>query len=220
MHPIHLFFCLVTLFFQTFPSLSHSAQYYITDVAQYSIRRGPTTEHKILHFLQSGQPVKIMEQREGWSYIETLETNSQPASGWILTRYLMKRQPHETQVKLLLEENRILKEDGEKNQLRCSSSIQTLESLEQQLSEREQELSLTKNSLEQLTLDSADYLALRKQHEIQTQKYESIVKENTRLTSENQHKNLIIGGGLVFGGLFLGFLWGSREKKRSSRRFF
>lgn len=201
-----------------FPFHAHAESLYITDVSQFSIRRGPSTEHKILYFLNSGQPVKILEQKNGWAHIQSIDTASQPVSGWILSRYLIQRMPHAQQITLLMEENEILKQQTEENRQACAVATENVNILEKNLAESEQALNQAKSSLEQLSRDSEGYLTLRQSCAVQKKENETLVHENTRLRSENQQKNMMLGGGLVFGGIFLGFMWGRREKQRSSGR--
>ena len=84
---------------------------YVTDSFRISLRRGPSIENKILKFLPSGQPVKILETQEGWSRVQLPEDNEGVLTGWVLRRYLITRLPWEDQTEQLRKENTQLSEE-------------------------------------------------------------------------------------------------------------
>ena len=112
-----------------------AAKAYVTDSFRISFRGGPSTENKILKFLASGQPVEVFEAQEGWSRVRPIQSGQGSVEGWVLTRYLITRQPWEIQVQSLKQENTELKEklasiDKEwKETLRRETTQETLQTL-------------------------------------------------------------------------------------------
>ena len=96
--PLILGLCLVD---QT----SWATKAYVTDSFRISLRRGPGIENKIIKFLPSGLPVETLGSQEGWSRIHLLKPEEGKMEGWILTRYLITRQPWEVQAHSLKQEN-------------------------------------------------------------------------------------------------------------------
>jgi len=58
---------------------------YVTDSLRLEVRTGPSTGHRIIRMLESGTPVTVLEDSEGYSRIRA----AGGADGWILSRYLM-----------------------------------------------------------------------------------------------------------------------------------
>lgn len=187
----------------------------MTDSLEISVRRGPTTAHRILRFIESGHPVKILEENDGWSHIQTLDSAS--TKGWVLSRYLTRKLPLRIQVLQLEDENRNLTE-------RFTSTFDALEKVEQErmhlkeaLAQSTDLLDETQKKLEEIIRDSAGYLNLKEKAEHLEKERDTLLHENIALRTQTRNQALLIGGSLVFGGLFLGFFWGRRQKRYSSR---
>ena len=58
---------------------------YVTDQLKLTLRSGPSTEHKILAVVESGQKVEMLEPGEDWSKVRTANGKE----GYVLARYLM-----------------------------------------------------------------------------------------------------------------------------------
>ncbi|MDY0163729.1 TIGR04211 family SH3 domain-containing protein [Desulfobotulus sp.] len=213
-----LFFCLSGLLFFASSGMAQARQAYVTDNFQISIRRGPTTEHRILRFISSGQAVEVLEETDGWSHIRTIEPADRQITGWVLTRYLIHRLPHEYQSLLLTEQNEKLQKQSLEDQKARKLAEEELNRLQNLLSETQTQLENTQRSLDQLTEDASDYLTLRQNCTEQEKEHEKLLSENIILRKQTRHQSLLIGGGLVLAGLFLGFMWGRREKNRYSGR--
>jgi SH3 domain protein len=84
---------------------------YVTDSFRISLRRGPSIENKILKFIPSGQPLKVLESQEGWSRVKASESEEGMVEGWVLSRYLITRAPWQRQAESLKQDNTRLKEE-------------------------------------------------------------------------------------------------------------
>ncbi|MFW6147939.1 MAG: TIGR04211 family SH3 domain-containing protein [Thermodesulfobacteriota bacterium] len=82
---------------------------YVTDFFEITLRTGPNTENKVLSVISTGEPVEILETREGWSYIRLVDEENKK-EGWVLNRFLVDRLPWKTQFQSVQEENNRLRE--------------------------------------------------------------------------------------------------------------
>src|SRR5688572_20816900 len=79
---------LIGLMLLTFAASAQAQTRYVSDRQNLEIRRGPSTEHAILRWLEPGNEVQVLEQdqQSGWSRVRV---SDQGTEGWILTRFLM-----------------------------------------------------------------------------------------------------------------------------------
>ena len=59
---------------------AQTATRYVTDRTQVELRRGPSTEYRILRYLEAGDRVEVLEQNEGFSRVKV---GDQDTEGWI-----------------------------------------------------------------------------------------------------------------------------------------
>ncbi|MFW5901736.1 MAG: TIGR04211 family SH3 domain-containing protein, partial [Thermodesulfobacteriota bacterium] len=142
-----------------------AATKYVSDRLDITVRSGPGIQYRIIKNLPTGTRVQTLEQKEGWTRIKL----SEERDGWVLNRYLSNDVPDSKKYKALKEQCEPL----EKQMAELESANQTLKAENQALSEElsavRQELSKTRQNFEQLKEKSADYLALKKEHEKLTQ---------------------------------------------------
>ncbi|TWI71765.1 SH3 domain protein [Desulfobotulus alkaliphilus] len=211
-----IFFFTLLLMAPCTPRLLLADQAYVTDSLEISIRRGPTTAHRILRFIESGHPVKVLEENDGWSLVQTLDSAS--TNGWVLSRYLTRKLPLKKQVLRLEEENRDLTERFTSTYAAWEKAEQEGIDLKEALSQTQTLLDETREKLDQLTKDSAGYLYLKEKAETLEKERDTLLHENIVLRTQTRNQTLLIGGGLVFAGLFLGFVWGRRQRRYASGR--
>lgn len=184
--PIMLGLCLVD---QT----SWATKAYVTDSFRISLRRGPSIESKIIKFLPSGLPVEILVSEEGWSNVRLLKPEEGKMEGWILTRYLINRQPWEVQAHSLKQENAQLKE---------------------KLARIEKEWE------EALKRKAADYLKLKAAYENTQETIQTFTRENETLMSSHRNRWFAMGALVLLCGLMIGLIIGRQQKKRQSSLYY
>ena len=81
---------------------------YVTDIFQITMRTGPSIQNKIVRMLSSGQPVEVLETQDEWSHVRFLHRENE-IEGWVMSRYLISRQPWALQAKILRKDNEQLK---------------------------------------------------------------------------------------------------------------
>lgn len=160
---------------------------YVTDQFRISLRRGPSTENKILKFLPSGYPVVILEDQEGWSLVRSRDDENESITGWVLSRYLITRQPWEKQAKSLLQENAELKKrlDGFENEWK--------QALQQQTDKHEK---------------------LKAEYDASQINIQKLTKENQRLKFSQRDRLFILGALMLFLGLISGLVVGRPKQRR------
>ena len=179
----------ITLGLSLMAQASWAGKAYVTDSFRISLRRGPTIENKILRFLSSGLPVDVLESKEGWSRVQTLESGQNSIKGWVLSRYLITRLPWETQVKSLKQENAQFKK---------------------KLARIEKEWEET------LKREVGDYLKIKTEYQTMQRTVQTLTKENERLKSSQKNKGFALGAFVLLIGLVIGLVAGNKQKKRRS----
>jgi len=166
---------------------SWAANAYVTDSFRINLRRGPSTENKILKFLPSGYPVEILETQEGWCFVHASDDKQDSIKGWVLSRYLIDRLPWEYQTKSLLQENEMLKK----------------------------KLARIENKWEAALKQQTDkYQKLEASCESSQKTIRMLTQENESLRLSQRNRLFISGALILFCGLVSGMIAGRQKKKR------
>lgn len=207
-------FCMIT------PSVR--ATTYVSDQLEVPLRIGPGPRYKIVSMLQSGHMIEVISEEDGWSKVRSVNGNGDK-EGWILSRYLMNREPWERHVKTLETENAKLREmmSPTKEDLLKMTTRNT--NLALALKERTQELETLKGNYESLRKSTSDVLALKKRFQ-KTRSDLTRIKaalaktsaENEILRSSQRNKWFLAGALVLLLGLLIGLMMGRRDKKRRS----
>ena len=206
-------------------ALSGWAAVYVSDKLEAPLRIGPGTEFRIVGMLRSGQTVEVASEKEGWSKVRVAGDGG-GKGGWILSRYLMRREPWERRVKSLEAENAKLKETftpmaGELQEVRA----QNIE-IDKELKKAKESLRTVKNDYNKLKNDASGFLELKKNFDTTkadlTRAQEELAKvteENMQLRSSHRHRWFLAGALVLLFGLIIGLTMGRREKKRTSKLY-
>jgi SH3 domain protein len=191
---------------------------YVSDVLKVTVRRGPSTEYKVIAVAESGELLEILEESEDWS-LARLQNGKE---GYVMTRYLTAEPTHkilyeQLQVKqkalaerasALSEENARLKEEN--NQLKSA------------LSSTEKSLNKVEGDFQELKAGSAEYLTLKtdfkkvsEQLSEQTQKADRLDKELSKVELNQYIKWFLAGSGVLLVGFIVGFS-ARRQRRRPS----
>ncbi|MBW2609356.1 MAG: TIGR04211 family SH3 domain-containing protein [Deltaproteobacteria bacterium] len=196
--------------------ISWASKAYVTDSFRISLRRGPSIENKILKFLPSGQPVEILESKEGWSRIQVLEQDQDSSSGWVLSRYLITRLPWKDQAMDLSRGTaRLTKELGQVKK-KLDQKVQREKQLSTEVKQYTEALNKSRYEYDTLKTEAADYLKLKEAYETVQKDIQQLLKEKEELRSSQTRKWFAIGALVLLCGLIIGLLVGRQEKKRKS----
>ena len=207
---------LIVIFVGWFSSSGSAETMYVTDVLKLTLRSGPSTEHKILAVIKSGQEVDVLETGEEWSLV-TLENGKE---GYVLTRYLLPEPPHRVRLEQLQKKHKALMQQAatlleENTQLRNENS-----SLKSNLSSNEKILKNLSNDYKKLKAGSAEFLDLKSKYKNiseqltkQTKKAKALDEELSGVEKNQYIKWFLAGSGVLLVGFIVGF-----AAKRGRRR--
>jgi len=182
---------------------------YISDELKVPVRRGASTQHKIIRFLQSGAAVVVLENSGDFSRIRT----SSGQEGWVSRSDLMAQPSARAQLARAGERVESLK--TQRNELReeirnQKALIAEQQQANEQLLGENQKITQT---LESLKKTAARPVQLEKENKTLSQDLETaqqniadLTKENSRLEDESIREWFLVGGGVSIGSLILGLI--------------
>lgn len=182
---------------------------YVTDSLKLESRTGPGVKNRIMKMLASGTPVKVLEQRNGWSRIDVEDGGE----AWILSRYLMDEPSARNQVN----EAKALRDSVEvrvksiREQL--TSAQNTAASLEAERSQLAERAALLDDELGELKRTASSAVDIKNENE----RLRRTSTENDRALQDLRQDYLLIkqsrerdwfiaGAGVLFGGIVLGLI--------------
>jgi len=203
--------------------LSWAAKAYVTDSFTVTLRTGASIENKIIAMPSSGQPVEVLDSKEDWSYVRLLGRGEDSKEGWMLSRFLITRLPWEMDARALKEENTQLKEQLPHIERELTEAIHREQNLTARLQENTNAFHKLQQDYESLKRGAAEYLKLkadykstRSQLEITRKKLQRVTEENQRLSASERNRGFVLGASVLFCGLIMGLVLGTRQRKRRS----
>jgi len=212
-------FCIVVLILLCLPAAGAAQTVYVTEAFEITLRSGPSTDHKILSLVRSGQALEMVEEGEEWSRVRIPDGKE----GWVLNRYLTT----ETPCSLMLE--RVARERDRLN-ARLEEQEEVLDELRSEKRETDtlltglrQERDELSRAHETLKSESSQFLQLKKRYQEVAASYEAERTRSARLQQENQEMKrsrtiqwVMTGGGIMLAGFFIGLFSARRRRPRSS----
>lgn len=189
---------------------------YVTDSFRISFRRGPSIENKILKFIDSGQPVEILESNEGWSRIQLIEEEPIGIEGWVLSRYLITRLPWEVQTSKLTVENTFLQKELNSYKEKAERETAKALNLDEQLKNTLKELNTVKNDFAALKQEASEFIQLKTKFEKTKNNEQRLAAELRQLEESKQNKWLALGALIMLFGLIIGLQIGKQGKRGRS----
>lgn len=197
---------------------------YVTDTFEITLHSGPSSSHRIIAMLRSGQEVRVLQKNDaGWVLVRVLDGPAKDKEGWVISRYLMERVPWEKQAAQLRQENTAIK-----SALTGSDSqwlrYQTREKeLTETLEKTTRELETLKKEYQALREGSADYLGLKEQFDkTQAALAESqalakrLAQENESLRFAQNIKWFLTGALVLLSGWVIGLIMGRQRRKKNT----
>lgn len=220
MKKLQIFWIIVLLLcFINQPSWAATA--YVTDSFEITLRTGPSTENRIITMLSSGEALEVLETRNDWTHVRFLDSDREQKEGWVLSRYLVNRQPWEAQAERLSKENTSLKEKLAMMEEKWEDSSQQGDELQKKFQQTSEALKKVQADFDSLKDESTHFLKLKEQYEAANtalQTAQSTVQELTKkneILRSSQNIRWFLAGGVVFlSALLIGLIIGRREKKR------
>ena len=196
---------------------------YVTDSFKVTLRTGPSTENKILAMLSSGQAVEVLESDGEWSHVRISGSAEGGREGWVLTRYLLSRQPWEVQFRGLKEENSWLKEKLTQTEKDLTETSRREKEFKTKLLGQAEALHGLQKDYDSLRRGATNYLKLKANYEATQSSLQRAQKNVKQLTGQNeelkssQRNRWFATGALVLlCGLMIGLVVGRQQRRRKS----
>lgn len=204
-------------------SLSWASTAYVTDSLRITLRTGPSVDNKIIGILNSGDVAEVLNTQDDWSYISVSQGEEGEKQGWVLSRYLMSREPWVIQAEALKEENTRLRERMDLLESRLGEAISRGQALSKDLDQRARDFEDTKKEYETLKAGAEGYLQLQATHRAARAELETARKEVQRLTEKNErlrssqmNRWFATGALVLLCGLLIGLMIGRQQRRRRS----
>ncbi len=196
---------------------------FVTDTLSVTLRTGPSTEHRIMLSIPSGQLVEILESQEEWCRVRLIGHSQGDIEGWMLRRYLITREPWENRVNDLKKENAQLKMRLTDLEQQFAKTTRRNEKLLKELIEKTAVLDKVEKEYSSLREEAADYLNIKAEYE-ETQKeleqyrksVQGLVEENRSLRDSQRNVFFSLGALIVFVSVVFGIVIGRHQKKRKT----
>jgi SH3 domain protein len=208
-----LHFCLFIL-----PSVAFAETVYVSEDFEITMRTGPGNERKIISLIQSGKALEMLEKGENWSKVRTT-TGKQ---GWVLNRYITDRQPCAMVLERVRHDYDILVAQFKDIKAQYEELIAQKKVLDNDLGQSQQERDELNQAYTSLKKEAAEYLKLKKRHQLITAELQSEKTRCAKLDDENMQMKrsriiqwVLTGGGIMLVGFFIGLFSSSRRKPRS-----
>ena len=189
---------------------------YVRDTLYVPLRGGQTIEHRILHRgLKSGTKMELLEtvEESGFSQIKMEDG----VVGWIKTQYLTDQPIAADVLNSLVQEHSELEAEHQKSLLDQQTLRTDRDDLSLSLDDAVAKSVRLERELNDITALAADVISINQENERLINERESLNAEIEEL--ENTSKSLqdgenrnwfLLGAGVVFGGLLIGF-WIARQ---------
>jgi len=218
------------------PAIAAAETLYVSDQLLITLRRGKSTEHKILKTLKTGAPLEILEREEGEEYVKVRLQSGE--EGYVLSQYLTSDTPKPILISQLEKKVQEIQRQLAQAEAKRAEASRGLNAVQEKQTRKEAELNgkieelnraLVKNK-EELQIVTVKYKTLvgnsGKVMEI-TDELDRLQKSNIKLSAEVQSlttenddllrtgmiKWFLAGSGVFFFGWLIGKI--SREKRRS-----
>lgn len=191
---------------------------YVTDLIKLTLRSGPSTEHKILSVIESGQQLEMLEPGEDWSLVRMANGKE----GHVLTRYLVPEPTHNVRLEQLQTKHKALMQQAaslleENTRFRDESK-----KLKSTLDGNEKALKKMSTDYDKLKAGSAEYIELKEKHKTvsgqlaeQTKRADALDEELRAIEINQYIKWFLAGSGVLLVGFIVGFS-ARRQRRRPS----
>jgi len=197
-------------------------QKYVTDVFKITLRTGPSVQNKIVTMLGSGQPLEVLETKDDWSRVRLLNRENE-TEGWVMSRYLITRQPWEQQARSLTQENRLLKQKFDHIETEWKETGGREKEAVKELREKTWALDKLSKEYEALKKGAANYLKLKKDYDAtkstltrSQKRVDDLTRENNILLASQNYKWFGMGALVLLCGLLIGLLMGRHQKRQKT----
>jgi SH3 domain protein len=194
---------------------------FVTDTLQITFRTGPSLENKIISVIASGQAVEVLGTEGEWTHIQLLKDGEPINEGWVMSRYLITRQPWEMQARACYKESREYKEEAADLEKELGEAVHRGQQLDVALKDTAVALEDLKKKHESLKEGAAGYLELKTAYtatqselDITQQALGELTEKYEDLRGSEDRRWFGTGAGILLLGLVFGMVLGRQQRKR------
>ena len=182
---------------------------YVTDSLKLDARSGPGLDNRIVRMVESGTPIEVLDEREGWSQVRLPGGEE----AWILSRFLMD----DPAARDRLSRSEAALADARRQAEEAAAQMQAVvaenERLREAGSELEREVESLAGELSDLQRTAGAAVAMRDENralkarsaELE-ERYRILESENERLADARNRDWFLAGAGVLAGGILLGLI--------------
>ncbi|MEQ8859244.1 MAG: TIGR04211 family SH3 domain-containing protein [Pseudomonadales bacterium] len=191
---------------------------YVSDELVITFRTQPSTRGEIIRNLAAGTSVEVVQMRgeEDWALVRL----GSGLEGWVRKQYLQNEpvardrlQAANREVAQLTRTVADLRERLGAVQSARTEAEQSSSNLDARVSELTQELAEIKQVSASALETAAENRRLTDLNARLRDELDTLVEERDRLAADSQQRGLLVGGGLVLAGLFLGMILKARPRR-------
>lgn len=206
--PMRTLLCFVFLLGAAGGAAAQSTQY-VTDSLRLESRTGPSTGHRIMLMLDSGTPLEVLEEADGWSRI-ILPSGEE---AWMLSRYLMPDPPARVAVERATAKVSTLQSEN----ARLAEELARWRAMSEEVTRSRDSLASSNEALtselDELKRTSASAVQIRAENIELTERLADLRRDHTRaeqdytvLRASRERDWFLAGGGVLLGGMLLGLI--------------
>ena len=145
-------FLLLLVVILPFAALAETA--YVTDNLRLGIHQAPDTSDRAFRTLESGQELEIVSRNRNYANVRLPDG----VEGYVKAAYLVFEKPAKLIVAEVQNENQELKSELENTKAAFAAPAATIDSLKQQVAEKDFALDASSERIAELTAENEDYL--------------------------------------------------------------
>lgn len=210
--------CLTLIFFLAAVPVS-AATRYITDLAEFPVRSGPSSKYRVIKNVESGQTVEVLETRGEWTRISL----GDDASGWVDSRYLTDEKPKSEELQSMREKLGPLENQIQSLETENQNMITMNQELADELEKIKKDRDKLASEFDSLKSGSQDFLNLKKRFDSASaelkkkdKQIEDMQRELSVIYWSAGIKWFLAGAGVLLIGMFIGSR--SKRNKRMTLR--
>lgn len=192
---------------------------YVKPSAEVVLRTGEGREYKVIGLVKDGDTVELLQEGDSYAMVRLADGKE----GWMLKRFLSVQPPLSTIVDSLRAENEKMKAEKAEALKKLDEATSTLNQIETNLNVTISERDQIKNDYQNLQLDTADVIQIKKdmlratkENEVLIQEMASLKEENNKLKKDESFNWFLAGGGVLLVGMIIGRLSSKSRKRKSS----
>ena len=182
---------------------------YVTDSLKLDARSGPGLDNRIVRMVESGTPIEVLDESEGWSQVRLPGGEE----AWILSRFLMD----DPAARDRLSRSEAALADARRQAEEAASQMQAVVAENERLrdagAELEREVESLAGELSDLQRTAGAAVAMRDENralkarsaELE-ERYRILESENERLADARNRDWFLAGAGVLAGGILLGLI--------------